>query len=356
MNHWIKYTLLSFILFIYACNTKVDLVAEGEESPVVYGFINPTVDTQFVKITKSFVTEGSAFEAALDSSLSQYENLEAWIVEWDEGDSIHSYLLKEKIVSNKDSGAFYYPVQKVYYTDEIVFDATSDPKYDYDYEIRFFGSEKNVSSKIAVVGKFKPNNTQAFQTLSLITIFDPSGSSYADKKIDIDQSENTKRYEFTLRYHYLEKYTDGTEQEKYMDFKYATWVTDGLSGQEDHSFFIVGESFFQGVDSRLTVQDNEANVSRRIIGKLDYIFDYAGEDFNIFIELNKPSTSFNAAQNPYTNVTNGIGVWGSRGKTVFSDKVLEVKSIQEMVQGQYTSIYKFCSDNPGHVGLPFYCN
>lgn len=356
MSPWIKLLFLSFILSIYACNTKVDLVAEGEESPVVFGFINPTVDTQFVKITKSFVTEGNAFEDALDPSLSEYVDLEAWIVEWDEEDSINAYLLYEKVVNDKDSGAFYYPTQTVYYTDEIVFDATNDLKYGYDYEIRFSGSGKDVSSKIAVVGKFKPNNSQAFETISLVTIFDPGGSSYTDKTMVIDQSENTKRYEFTLRLHYVEEYIDGTEQDKYLDFRYATWETDGLSGQEDYNFKIGGESFFQGVDSRLTVQDNEENISRRIIGKLDYIFDYAGEDFNTFIELSAPSTSFNSVQNPYTNITNGIGVWGSRGQTIFEDKVLEVKSIQELVQGQYTISYKFCSDDPGHAGLSYSCN
>ena len=356
MRFWTYILVLGFSILLYACETKVDLVAEGEESPIVYGFLSPSADTQFVKITKSFVTEGNAFEGALDPSLSEYEDLDAWIVAWDGNDSVASYLLQEKTVTNKDSGIFYYPVQTVYYTDEIIFDDENDPQYDYDFEIMFNGSGRDVSSRTKVVGKFEPNNTQAFDVVNFVSIFNVSGSSYQDKLMIIDQSINTKRYEFTLRFHYIEKYTDGTEANKYMDFSYTPWITDGLSGTESYSFNIKGENFFQGVQSRLIAQDNEANVLRRVIRDIDYIFDFAGFDLNTFIELSKPATSFNSEQNPYSNIDNGVGVWSSRGQEIFYDKELNVKSIQELAEGQYTGPYKFCSDDPGHNDLSFGCN
>ena len=354
MRTWSKLFILGIILSVYACETKVDLVAEGEEVPVVFGFIDPTLDTQFVKITKSFVTEGSAFDAALDPSLSEYENLEAWIVEFDGNDSISGYLLQEKTVTDKDSGLFYYPVQTVYYTDEIVFEDDNDPKFDHQFEVRFTESGKDVSSRIEVVGAFKPNNTQAFNSVNLVSIFEASGSSYLDKSMVITLADNIKRYEFTLRYHYLEVYLDGSQEEKYMDFKYSPWIVES-SSTISPTFIISGESFYAGVASRLVTQDNEANISKRVIGEIHYIFDYAGEDFNTFIELSEPSSAFNSEQNPYTNVNNGIGVWGSRGQTIFTGKKLDSKSIEEMSLGQYTIGYLFCSDDPGHTGLDFGC-
>lgn len=356
MRSWTSYILFAIVLFIYSCTTKVDLVQEGLEQSVVYGFIDPTADTQFVKITKTFATEGNAFDSAQDPSLSEYENLEVYLIEYDGSDSISSYLLQEKTVTDKDSGAFYYPVQTVYFTDEINFDGNTDPKYDYEYEIQFTGSGNKVSSKVAVVGAFEVNNSQAFQDLSLVSIFNASGSSYQDYAMTVTQSKNTKRYEFTLRYNYIEEYIDGSQEAKYMDFKYSEWVTNGLSGNEDHVFVIDAENFFSGIGNRLSNYSNEDNVSRRIIGRLEYIFDYAGEDFNTFIELSEPSSSFNSELNPYTNISNGLGVWGSRGQAVFIDKKLEAKSVQEMAQGQYTIDYKFCSDDPGHVGLSYGCN
>lgn len=353
MNKWTYLIFLGFSLLIFSCETTVDLVAEGEETPIVYGFIDATVDTQFVKITKSFVTEGNAYTAALDPENSEYTDLLAYIIERDGNDSINSYLLNEKVVSEKDSGVFYYPVQTVYYTSEIEFTSS---QYDHNFEISFYGSEKNVSSISNVIGPFEPNNSQALGDISFVSLFDVNGSSYQSKSMKIDQQKYAKRYEFTLRFFYIEMYTDGSQAEKHLDFKFQPWICEGLSGQEDFTFLIDGEEFYQGIENRLIAQDNEANVTRRVIGKLNYIFDFAGDDLNTFIELNKPATSFNAEQNPYTNIDNGIGVWSSRGQMIFYDKSLLVKSIQELAQGQYTGSYKFCSDDPGHSGLSFGCN
>ena len=352
----IRTLLFSFIaaISLYSCETKVDLVAEGEESPIVFGFIDSDLDTQFVKITRSFITEGNAFQGALDPTLSEYEDLEAWIVEYDGGDSIAAYLLKEKLVSNKDSGVFYFPVQTVYYTDEIVFE-DNDPSYDNEFILEFYASERNVSASTVVIGPFVANATQALPELRFAQTNDPAAQIYQDKTMRIDVSDNAKRYDFTLRFHYLEKYVDGTEEDKYLDFVYPSYDPDDFNGNQIE-FKIKGEQFFQGVESKLIAQDNEENVARRIIGKLDYIFDYAGSDLNTYIELNKPATSFNSEQNPYTNINNGVGVWSARGQEIFLDKELEVKSIQELALGQYTGGYKFCSDKPGHSGLPFYCN
>lgn len=356
MRFWTYLLAIGFSVLLYSCETKVDLIAEGEESPIVYGFLSPSTDTQFVKITKSFLTDGNAFVGAQDPSLSEYENLEAWIIAWDGNDSITSYLLQEKTVTDKDSGVFYYPVQTVYYTDEIVFDDDNDPQYDYDFEIKFNGSGRDVTSKTVVVGKFLPNNTQAFDVINFVSLFNVSGSAYQDKLMKIDPSVNVKRYEFTFRFHYVEMYTDGSEANKYMDFSYTPWVREDINSNTSYSFSIKGENFFLGVQSRLIAQNNEENVTRRVIGKVDYIFDYAGSDFNTFIELSQPATSFNSEQNPYTNITNGIGVWSSRAQEVFNDKEFNVRSIQELAEGQYTGIYKFCSDDPGHDDLSFGCN
>ena len=89
---------------------------------------------------------------------------------------------------------------------------------------------------------------------------------------------------------------------------------------------------------------------------MDYIIEYAGEDLNIFLELNEPFTSFTPEQSPYTNITNGIGVWSSRGKKIFEDKSLNISSIREMTSGQFTGNLKFCSDDPSHDGTSWGCD
>jgi hypothetical protein len=344
------------ILAFYSCTTKVDLVAEGEEKSVVFGFIDPTVDTQFVKITKTFATEGNAYDSALDPSLSEYSNLEAYILKMDGDDTVATYLLQEKTVTDKDSGVFYYPVQTVYYTDEINFSGNSDPNYGYTYQLQFTALGVDVKSEVPVVGPFETNNTQAIGTISFVNVFNPAGSNYANYLMIVNLITNVKRYEFTLRYNYTEFYNDGSFKEKFMDFKYPPYIAANTSGSSTYQFFIDGEQFYSSIGARLGAQDNEDNVSKRVIGKLDYIFDYAGDEYNTYIELSRPSSTINSEQNPYSNVDNGVGVWGSRGQTVFIDKRLLLPSIDEMVFGQYTIDYKFCSDDIAYQGQSIYCD
>jgi hypothetical protein len=352
-------TILSLIslvftgFFISSCDTNVDLIEEGKETSVVYGFLDPTIDTQFVKITKTFVTTGNAFNAALDPEFSEYKDLEAYVYALNEDkDTLATFLLEEKTVTDKDSGAFYYPVQTVYY-----FIGPLNP--DYDYQIDFFASDHDVVSKAAVVGDFVNNITTNTDVINLVTTFNVSGSIYRNKFIKLVSAENVKRYEFTFQYHYTEVYTDGTQKEKVMKFRFPTWLTGSLNGGEKNDIVINGEGFFQAVAARIISENNEDNIERRIIGSMDYVFEYAGKDLNTFIELNEPSTSINVEQNPYSNVTNGIGVWGSRGRTEFNDITFErlfSNSYKEMAIGQYTTGLKFCSTDPGHAGEPWGCN
>lgn len=343
------FTILIIVISISSCSTDVDLIEEGSESAVVTGFIDPTVDTQFVKITKTFVTEGSAVDAALDPTFSEYSNLTAYVIAYDGNDSVDSYLLQEKTVTNKDSGAFYYPVQTVYYFTEPI-------DFDYTYGLSFFGSDKQVSAFADVVGAFKNNTNIETPTINLVSFFNVNGSTYQSKNLVFIASKNVRRYEFTLRYYYTEQYTDGTSQEKFMDFTDPAWITGSLSGTEEVQFNIVGEEFYQAVAGRIQAQNNEANVDKRIIGRLTYTFEYTGDDFNTFIELSEPSTSINVEQNPFTNIENGIGLWSSRGSSFFDDKELSFSSIQEMAIGQFTTDFKFCSDDPGHNGTSWGCN
>ena len=350
---YISITALLVIGFsINSCDTKVDLVEEGRETAVIYGFLDPNIDTQFVKITKSFITEGSAIDAALYPENSQYDNLEAYVTAYDDGDTVDSYLLYEKIVNDKDSGAFYYPTQMVYYFTEPL-------NSDYTYDINFFGSDNDVSSSTSVVGDFKNDATTNSPTINLVFQFDVGGSIYNNKPIRLTSAKNAKRYEFTFVFNYIEVYTDGTQKEKVINFGYPDWETSSLNGGEINNYLIDGETFFQSIAGRIISEDNEENVEKRIIGTMNYVFEYAGSDLNTFIELNQPSTSINVEQNPYSNISNGIGVWSTRGLADFDDIIFELQfsnSYKELAIGQYTGGLKFCSTQQGHDGTLWGCN
>ena len=60
-----------FTLVFSSCKTDVNIFSEGEETTIVYGYLDVDADTNYVKITKSFV--GNALENAPIYSSSNYD-------------------------------------------------------------------------------------------------------------------------------------------------------------------------------------------------------------------------------------------------------------------------------------------
>ena len=59
------------IVILNSCNNDVEIFIEGEEATVVYGYIDCDADTNYLKITKSFV--GDATQLAPQYSASNYD-------------------------------------------------------------------------------------------------------------------------------------------------------------------------------------------------------------------------------------------------------------------------------------------
>ena len=73
-------------LFLVSCSTDVDIYADYKDIPVVYGLIESTADTNYVKITKSYCGSNdnpiNALEVAPIYDSSNYPGkLNAYIVE-----------------------------------------------------------------------------------------------------------------------------------------------------------------------------------------------------------------------------------------------------------------------------------
>ena len=66
-------TILVFLSVVSfsSCSTDVQIYTEGDETTIVYGYLDAGVDTNYLKITKSFV--GNVIELAPDYSVSNYD-------------------------------------------------------------------------------------------------------------------------------------------------------------------------------------------------------------------------------------------------------------------------------------------
>ena len=115
MNKLFSYiTLVLSISFItVACKTDFDINAPYKAVPIVYGLIDQSQDTQFVKINKSFIGDGNNVDYAAINDSMMFSSVSARVDQYVIGSlsPIQTYPLEELWVDNLDDG-FFIPILK----------------------------------------------------------------------------------------------------------------------------------------------------------------------------------------------------------------------------------------------------
>jgi len=326
------YSLFIVIIFVFAgCTTKFDINATPQDITVVYGLLNQSDSTQYIKITKAFLGESSAYEMAQDPSLSSYGNdLTVTLTEMYDGNTMRTITLQKSVVANKDSGMFYYPNQEIYLFKPV---PLLNAKYTYKLTVKNNTSNKLTTATTGMVNDFtvqKPAYNPGNPQIGFVG----SNGDYSTNDAEWRSSLNGRIYEPLFRFHYREvnKASLDTSSDKYVDWVLSSVTSETTAGGEDLTISYDGKSFYKLIQAKIPINTNVD----RIIGKVDFIISAGGDDLSIYIGLNKPTGSIVQERPSYTNVTNGVGIFSCR----FSKKytyTLNQYSVNKLLNGEYTS-------------------
>jgi len=101
-------SLLCCLVWLISCNEKIDLIGDYKETAVVYGLLDQSDSLHYIKITRAFIGPGNAVNIAKIPDSSYFQNVDARIKEFVGGDLKRTWILKDTVVSGKNSnGAFY---------------------------------------------------------------------------------------------------------------------------------------------------------------------------------------------------------------------------------------------------------
>ena len=118
-----KKTVISFLsalILLISCSTDFELNAPYKTIPIVYGLLDQSQDTQFVKINRSFLGYGNNVNYAAINDCTEFNNVIAVLEEYNEfGSMIDQDTLRELMVGNLDQGIFYEDSQKVYFFESL---------------------------------------------------------------------------------------------------------------------------------------------------------------------------------------------------------------------------------------------
>jgi hypothetical protein len=300
--------VIFFILSTYiltSCKNDIDVNADWKDITVVYGLLDQSDSVHYLKITKAFLGEGNALVFAQIPDSSNYQGkLEVRMEGW-ENNSLQQTISFDTItISNKEEGdsIFYYPHQLVY---KSVGSQVLNSNYIYKLFIRDPRTGKEITAETSLVQKMpdiaKPDPAPAKAT------FLPNTKN----QVEWTSAQGGKRYQLVARFFYLEtKIADPSQQA----LKSVDWVifndlkTENTLGGSLMKFSYPADVFYTVLGSHIPVDPSV----ERTASRMEYIFTVAADDLNTYMEVTEPSFTIVQEKPPFTNITNGIGIFSSR--------------------------------------------
>ena len=156
-----------------------------------------------------------------------------------------------------------------------------------------------------------------------------------------ESAKNGKRYEVMIRFNFKELKNDNPDTIfRYVDWSLGTFKSQTTLGGEEMYATYKPDAFYAIISNKIPYDDpaDEASVTARFTGLVDFIISVGGDALNTYIEVNEPTNSIVQEKPDYTNLTNGLGVFSSRYRKVRS-KVLSDLSIAEIQKLNLKFVY-----------------
>lgn len=322
-KHILYFSLLACMAFFGACSTDVELYADYKDIPVIYGLLDASQDTNFVRINRAFSSSNdhpiNAMEVALIADSCNYPGkLRAYIVEYmsvygnNYSPTGRTIELDTMTIHNKQEGVFYSPDQKVYWMNEPLKVSASGSKY--KYKLYVHKGNDTITSETNIVGG------EDFRIIATGLNFAAEPSEKTGK-IKFKAAENAVFYDMKMAFYYEESINGGPFVEKQVSYSVGTKSKDELSIEDGSFYMVYGENVLfklltDAIGADTVINSDHPNVVRHIRyvetnKPMEIFLTAGGEELYNYIQVNMQS-GFSQTVPDYTNVKGGYGVFSSR--------------------------------------------
>jgi hypothetical protein len=349
----------SFTLVFTSCKTDFDVTGDYQVTPIVFGLLDQNEEYHYIRINKTFLGQGNAFDFAQVPDSSYFNSVEATITEvLSNGTTGRIWELRDTLLSNKnENGVFYAPEHKLYYfkTDNENGPLINDAKYKFYANIN--NKQHEVTGETELVRDILINTPTAQSTINM------KGNQPGDYKgFPIAFSKgNAASYNVKVEFHYNE-FTNSEPTAKYFSWNLAEITSVSSSGQSI-SVTAPGEQFYELIKSKIA---QNSSLDKREHTAFKIILTAGSADLANYMLAVKPSSSLAQSKPSYTNLKGGIGLFSSRlvinYTKLFKDPLnqnwrsLDKFSTRELCEGPYTFELGFCSTHPADQSESFKCN
>lgn len=349
--------VLSTAALLFGCSTDLEINAPYKDNAIVYGLLNMRDSIHFIKLNKAYLGEGDAFIYAQIPDSNEYQEGDvtyAKVFRKVNGNRVDSFPLRDTIVSGREPGTFYGPDQRMYYFRGPSYNLPQSQvevflEQNSDYELAIDVKGKRVSAVTPIVNDFSINPVA--QSLDVPINLVTGAGGYGSFEYRWTANRDGKRYEVSYRFNYSEIRGTDTLYKSITQPLGTRVAANSTSGFEPMSVILEGELFFATIRNVVPV---DPTVTKRIFTGLDFLMTVANDDFHTFLTLSEPVSGIVEDRPQFSNVENALGIFGSRYTKNVIGKKLNDATLNELLNGQYTSMLNFCS--AFNSGPPYGCD
>jgi hypothetical protein len=303
--------VVSSLLFS-ACKKDFKLTSDWKEQMVVYGLLNQSDSVQYIRINKTYLGEGNAYSMAAQFDSINYKHLlNVRLEKWVNGSFKQALAVDTTTGILQDPGVFANTPSQILYRVKTPLTGPGNPVLTDDAEYRLTvtnpTSGYTATAKTSLCGSM---NTGLILSPSSATLsynfFNPNPSS--PFRIHWQTAPNSKVYQPVLRFHYTE-YTASGGTQQFVDLNFGQYATLSTAGGEYIEVDLTYQGFLSFLNGSIL---NSTGVTKRVFGNCELIFYVASDEYNTYVQVNKPVSSITGDKPTYTNVNNGIGLFSSR--------------------------------------------
>jgi len=286
----------------------MDVLADYKEKIVCYGILNPSDSVHYIRVSKVFVGEGDALQMAQvqDSIALRPENTVAKITRILNGIEMSTWILSADSTIPREEGVFVNPHQVLY---RGIFPVYVDGST-YRLSVTDLRTGFEVYSETQIV-------RDVIQT-SPVSVWQPLNfEDTTSIAFQFVTPTHGKRYELCIRFYYQEQFVSDTSQ---VSVKYVDWIVGQAQsftthGGENIRILVRRDNFFRVLANNIEVNP----LVRRVSGRLDFIYTSVSDDMATYMNVQVANESSSADLPPFTNVTNGLGLFTSRNTTTIAN-------------------------------------
>lgn len=311
-------------LVLSSCSNKVDLYCDEGETTVVYAMLDASADTNFFKITHSFIGNVTELAQNYEANNYKYDEIEVKFTGKFEGSGTQTLTLDtiSKWIPYDPTSVFYSGCyQTYYYTTKKLIEGE-----EYKLEVLRKADGVVISSKVSTINNFKYKKPIENMTVTFTDV--TTSTTTLEWNVPTAPFFSTASYFEAVGFFHYTELQPGAQDTVHRSLKWSLGsgeAADLLNTSSNLPYYVITytpSALFSLLENDEYLRNNSPFGVQRWFEKFEFRITAVGEDLYNYYLIANSSSAIQDVPN-YSNIENGTGIMSSRITKSQRNKIAE---------------------------------